>query len=304
MAGRASNPVRSIRWGAVVLLAMAGTVVTMVVAEWPLTGETIARHAVAPRQTIRHAPVRATDLSLRGTFMPLEPDPFATVPPLLVSGGAAEGRRELTIAAESTPPTRTRTLWSCIGRPLEVPVLALNDYIEWQKGTSLGRVVEEAMPSGAAMFDADGPLSTGDAWSLRELTGGDWKDLSRRLAAAKDDDKEAAAVFDVRALAELEGSDLWNGGARGAPARSVASSRGTDAALRWSNSSMVRVSALSDAPGTDHDYLDLRLEQVWRFGADAWLSLGWRHMRGIITNERPTPTLRDDSILLELKLGF
>jgi hypothetical protein len=79
---------------------------------------------------------------------------------------------------------------------------------------------------------------------------------------------------------------------------------GNDAKLRVGPSSMLRASANGEAPGVIRDYVDLRLEQVWNLGGASSFSVGWRHLRGIVSNELPEPTVREDAILLELKIGF
>jgi hypothetical protein len=79
---------------------------------------------------------------------------------------------------------------------------------------------------------------------------------------------------------------------------------GNDATLRLGPNSMLRASANGEAPGVIRDYLDLRLQQVWSLGGASSFSVGWRHMRGIVSNELPEPTVRQDAILLELKIGF
>jgi len=109
-------------------------------------------------------------------------------------------------------------------------------------------------------------------------------------------------------IAGLQAQGIWDKAIGSFRPAEVAPAPGTggDAKWKWTDSgrSMLRASALSDAPGTDRDYLDVRLEQVWKVGPDASCSLGWRHLRGVLSNEQPESTLREDAILLEFRIGF
>lgn len=79
---------------------------------------------------------------------------------------------------------------------------------------------------------------------------------------------------------------------------------GDDAWLRLGPNSLVRARAAGETPGVTPDFLDLRLEQVWNIGAGTSISVGFRRLRGIVSNELPEPLVKQDAILLELKLGF
>lgn len=338
MAQRGShNPVRAVRWGAVVLLALAGTVATLVVSEWPLTGQSIARSAAerAPKGpqplASKRVPVQI-DWPLRGTFMPEEPDPNQVWrPSLMAAGSAEESRRELEARSTYTPASKSPKAIGPSGlagvgawREDTVPRIDLADYLDWWQSTPNGKLVEELsaydpahtaaslrisprvdVTAGLTRFNSgDGP-SVGKiefADGTRPRGEADLYDFSVRLDAlgAGPD----ARRLNLGAISGVRAASLYDPQVRDTTVRDPIPVIGGDARWKWSNQSMLRASALSDAPGTDRDYLDLRLEQVWRFGGDAWLSLGWRRMQGILSNEQPAPTLKQDAILLELKIGF
>jgi hypothetical protein len=198
------------------------------------------------------------------------------------------------------------------------------DYFEWWKSTPTGKLVDEITaydPARSAATLRVSPrvdvtagltrFNTGDGPSIGKVEYADGTrprgetdlyDFSVRLDALGG--SSDARSLNLGAITGVRAASLYDPAARDTTVRDPVPVVGGDARWKWSNQSMLRASALSDAPGTDRDYLDLRLEQVWRFGGDAWLSLGWRRMQGILSNEQPTPTLKQDAILLELKIGF
>lgn len=74
--------------------------------------------------------------------------------------------------------------------------------------------------------------------------------------------------------------------------------------IAWSPRSRLRAGAFTDLVGSDREFVDLRLLQVWGIGRSSTLSIGLQHLRGVDSNEQPELPLERDSILLELKIGF
>lgn len=331
MAWRCPNPVVSLRCGACVLLVAAGTLTALVISDWPRAGEMIARQAAASRANAQpgalvkghKAPTPAFPLNLDlVTLMPDEPDLLrAKVPRLILSGSAAESRRDAQAAAQSIPPLRP--LRGCGNSDLSEYV-ALDDYVEWAKTTPVGKVVEEVtsydptrtaatvqlLPQVSAtagksgfgagelapigkVVNADGTTARGEA---------DLYDFTVRMDSGGTLPPTSAVGLGV--AAGLRAASLYDPTARESYLTEPLPVIGGDASLKWSDNSMLRASAMGEAPGVIRDYLDLRLEQVWSLGGTSSFSVGWRHLRGIVSNELPEPTVRQDAILLELKLGF
>ncbi|MFT3684458.1 MAG: hypothetical protein QM783_05935 [Phycisphaerales bacterium] len=317
MASRGRNPVRSFRLGAVVLLAMAGTAATLVVSEWPLIGQSIAGKASQSQVAATgHGTVRAVPASVRGLFMPDEPDPYAALPEMMTTGSAAESRRIARLQQESSPPLQR--LRGCItgGGELGYGPPELYDYIEWQQHTPLGRVVEHVIASHADRSNGSSGLNPKIAPQLREFsfTGDDPEqttpgavhdalnlgDLTVRLDRLSMPPINDAADFDVSAV--LRAAERPDDRYRRPVVMDAAA--GNDATLRVGKNSMIRASANGEAPGVIRDYVNLQLEQVWNLGGGSSFSVGWRHQRGVMSNELPEPTVRQDALLLELKFGF
>ena len=328
MATRGHNPLRAVRWGTVVILAAAGTLAALVVSEWPQTGEMIASQA-SPSGARRGAVVGAWSARIpRAYFMPDEPDSLlADWPGLVAAGSAEEARREVQELADRTPPPSRHSARGCANtwdvEEVQHPTNDLNEYIDWWASTPTGRLVEEISAYDPARSEAtmkvtpmvdltagmtkyntrDGP-SVGRIEQARSGAAGESEvyDLSVRFDALGDSSTRGTMGFGM--IGGLRAASVYDRlereQTRTDPLRVV----GGDARIKWSERSMLRASAVGEVPGTPRDYLDLRLEQVWRLGADASLSLGWRHLRGILSNETPEPTLRQDAILLELKIGF
>lgn len=315
------------------MLVAAGTLAALVVSEWPRTGEMIAEQAGAGgtggagARSTRRAAVPGDWSTSRLSFTIDEPDPSAPGwPQLVTTGSAEEARRDLEarfIAAgpQTTPINRYPTFHGEAEQDQELADFAARE--EWWRASPTGQMVDEIMAYDPGRTGATVRLSpsVGVTGGVTAYNRGDGPSVGT-VELSDGSTPRDAEVYDLSVrLDALGGSALKHGISAGliggARSASVFDSFGRDpvvtdplpviggdASIKWSDRSMLRASALGEAPGTIRDYVDLRLEHVWRLGGDASLSVGWRHMRGIMSNEAPVPTLKQDAILLELKIGF
>jgi hypothetical protein len=341
MAWRGPNPAVLIRCGAAVFLLAAGTLTAIVIAEWPRTGQLIAVQAAprreSPRLTARaggvvgaagahiaptsalsasHEPPTSVNL---GALLPLDSNPFiAHIPPLVLAGSAEETRREVEASVNTAPPTRIRPR-SC-GNSLSTYV-DLDDYVEWWRTTPNGREFAEIISYDSARQAASGQHSGQShaaeghsSMTTRESAGAtagvdgtplqsDLYDFTVRLDGTSVLPPTTAA--ELGAATGVRAANLFDPAAiRAIPAAPPLPVTDGDASLKWGAGSALRARAVGEAPGVIRDYVDLRLEQVWNLGPATSFSVGWSHLRGLVSNELPEPTVRQDAILLELKLGF
>lgn len=74
--------------------------------------------------------------------------------------------------------------------------------------------------------------------------------------------------------------------------------------LRWRRGAAeTRIMALSDVSGANNDFIEFRIEEVWRLTEHASLSLGYQHQRNLITAGAASGQSRD-AFTLELRLAF
>jgi hypothetical protein len=304
-----------------VLLSAAGTIVAVVVAEWPgatgSAGESSSSTAAASQPNV----------SIGAGGLGSMDDPSVRTPPwakIVAAGSAEEARRDARARAEADGPPPSQLTPHV--EPQVVGSRPQLDFAEreaWWSTTPTGQMVDEIMsydPARTATTLRLGPIvdvtmgrtryNVGDGPSVGTVEFSDGSrprgesevyDFSVRLDAMGGADKRP---IDWGVIGGLRAANLFDPSLGDQSLREPVPVMGGDARWKWSERSMLRASALSEAPGSDRDYLDLRLEQVWRVGGGSSLSLGWRHLHGIMSNEQPEPTLKQDAILLELKIGF
>lgn len=300
--GRRPN-ILTLRCGAAVLLLAAGTLAAIVVSEWP--GRT------APGSPLAGAQARDR---LSSNLLP-DSGPTPPMPKIVATGSAEEARRDarasggeraqgVAAAERDAIDQEMRRAWLEGPGPGSLSVDQVGVYDPTRTAATVHITPRLDVTAGLTRFN------TGDGPSVGSVTFSDGSrplgevelfDFSARLdpMPANADDRR----FNAGVIAGLRAAAFHDPATGEEQLREPIPVMGGDARWHWTKRSMLRASALGDIPGSDSAYLDLRLEQVWRIG-DASLSLGWRHLRGMLTNETPEPTLRQDAILLELKIGF
>lgn len=306
---RRSNPSQPARWGlwwrggAAVAAVALGTTATIVISEWSSAANGRASGSLAGSD--QRVGAEAVEPSARDLVEGAERPKLTPRWPGIISAGSAEEARRRT---EASNPAR---------EPAGLSLLASDEQAKPTDDELRGHAfVDEILAYNAART----------AGTLRVAQPLVINPVRAQTGAGADQRKVSAEAYDFSALVDtlsevtvfsplnlgmiagLQAQGIWDravGTFRPAAAAPTAEGGG-DARWNWTDSgrSMLRASALSDAPGTDHDYLDVRLEQVWKVGADTSFSLGWRHQRGVLSNEQPESALRDDAILLEFRIGF
>ena len=304
MAHRRRPNILTLRCGAAALLLAAGTLAAIVVSEWP-------GHAAFEAPAPVGAGVRDR---LSNNLLP-DDGPRPPLPRIVASGSAEEARRDARasggeraqgVAAieRDAIDLETRRAWLEGSSPSSLAVEQVGVYDPTRTTATLQITPHLDVTAGLTRFN------TGDGPSVGTVTFPDGSrlpgevelfDFSARLNPLPSTAEDRH--FDAGVIAGLRAASLHDPTTGEDTLREPIPVMGGDARWHWTKRSMLRASALGDIPGSDSAYLDLRLEQVWRIG-DASLSLGWRHLRGMLTNETPEPTIRQDAILLELKIGF
>lgn len=79
---------------------------------------------------------------------------------------------------------------------------------------------------------------------------------------------------------------------------------GTGVSVKSGTWSLLRASAVSHMPGSANQYLDFRVENIWRVGDDSVLSMGYQHLRNAIDQDPLAAQISRDAVVVEFRVGF
>lgn len=305
MAWRGRDTARAVRCGAAVAVLGAATLTVLVMSQWPAVveqGSPLAGGTPKPPRLHQTAP--AIDYDTRLRFVMTEPSFDGPVAVKLVAKGSAEEERRAQLERlEMVGPARffdsnndNERLDVRRNRP------SLYEQGEWWRSSPTGQMVDEIVTSGPTRVVESIRLLPPLEPAPLVHPGAVYPNPGEQGQASNPDKDRADFASRLEPMrASREGVTLPDAES---PLNTRLPTIGLDPRLDMTERSGIRAGAVSQPLGEPRDYVDLRLEQVWRLGGGSSVSLGLQHLHGLISNETPELMLRKDGILLELKIGF